>query len=454
MNTNIFKSYDIRGIYPTDLNEEDAYSIGHAIATYLKARNIAVGRDARPSSPALFENLCKGINDAGCNVLDLGLASTPLVYFASHESGIDGAISLTASHNPPEWNGFKVTKKDAVPVGGNSGLKEIKEMAMSGVKISAGIIHGVVIPMADLAERYVSHIGSFWQLGDKKFKLAIDTANAMGIVELPIYKKVAGNLTITNLYADMEKFGQTHEANPLKTETLAELQKMVVETGADVGIGYDGDADRIGFVDEKGEIVPMDLMTAILAAPVLRKYPKSTILYNLISSMSVKETVQKLGGTAHVCMVGHANIKKQMLDEGAVFAGEMSGHYYFKETSNAESSTLAAIFLLNEMALSGKKLSELTAAVKKYFHSGEINSAVSDPAKILAKIKEKYADGKLNELDGIKIDYLDPSDPTKTSWWFNVRVSNTEGVMRLNLEAKTKEMMEEKRDELLKIIRG
>ena len=454
MNTNIFKSYDIRGIYPNDLNEKDAYSIGHAIATYLKARNIAVGRDARPSSPALFENLCAGINDAGCNVLDLGLASTPLVYFASHESGIDGAISLTASHNPPEWNGFKVTKKDAVPVGGNSGLKEIKEMAMSEERVSAGIIHGVVIPMADLVERYVSHIGSFWQLGDKKFKLVIDTANAMGIVELPIYKKVAGNLTITNLYADMEKFGQTHEANPLKTETLDELRKKVIETGADVGIGYDGDADRVGFVDEKGEVVPMDLMTAILAAPILRKYPKSTILYDLRSSVSVKEAIETLGGTAHECMVGHANIKKQMRDEGSYFAGELSGHYYFKENSYAESSTLAAIFLLNEMARSGKKLSELVAEVRKYFHSGEINTSVVDTEGVIGRLKEKYKDGKLSELDGIKIDYPDPSDPLRTSWWFNVRVSNTEGVMRLNLEAKTKEMMEEKREELLKIIRG
>ena len=442
MNPKIFKAYDIRGIYPDELDGKTAYALGRAIAQYLEAKNIAVGRDARPSSPELFAELCKGITEAGSNVLDLGLATTPMVYFASHESGIEGSISLTASHNPPNWNGMKITKKDAVPVGGNSGLKEIQEIATKG-EFKRLPMHGGVIA-CPIQDSYAKKLGSFWLLGDKKYKMVIDAGNAMGVLELPIYDIVKDNVSITKLYCDLDHAFDCHEANPLKTETLDELRKKVSEERADLGIAYDGDADRVGFVDETGTVVPMDLITAILSAPVLEKYPKATILYDLRSSMSVREEIEKNGGKAVECMVGHANIKKQMREENAVMAGELSGHYYFRENSNAEASTLAVIFIMNRMAKTGKKLSELVAEVKKYYHSGEINSTVADAPSIMEKLKEKYKDGTFSELDGIKISYPD--------WWFNVRSSNTEPLLRLNVEAKTKEMMENKRDELLKII--
>lgn len=444
MKDTIFKSYDIRGIYPDELNETGAYAIGRAMVEYLGAKNIVVGRDARPSSPALFNALAKGITEGGCNVLDLGLATTPMVYFASHQSGVDGSISLTASHNPPEYNGMKLTKKDAVPIGGKTGMTEIKERALKG-DFKRLLLTGNIIPLA-ITDRYLKHFSQFWKLGDKKFNIVIDTANAMGVLELPFYKALPNNITLTTMYDDLEHAFQAHEANPLNLETLDELRAKVVEQKADLGIGYDGDADRIGFVDETGAIVPMDLMTAILVRPILERYPGGKIFYDLRSSMSVKEVIEKYGGVALECMVGHANIKKQMREEDAAFAGELSGHYYFRENSYAEASTLAAIFLLNALAESGKKLSELVAEVKMYFHSGEINSTVENAPALVEKLKEKYKDGTLSELDGIKISYPD--------WWFNVRSSNTEPLLRLNLEAKTEAMMEEKRNELLGIIRG
>ena len=444
MNTKIFKAYDIRGIYPDELDEKTAYSIGRAVVEHLRAKSIAIGRDARPSSPLLFAELARGITEAGGDVMDLGLATTPLVYYASHEEGVDGSISLTASHNPPNWNGMKITSKDAVPLGGNSGLKEIERIALLEKSEKTPIV-GKIIPY-DLLSKYQKHFGSFWNLGDKKFKVVIDAANAMGVLELPIYDQAKENVSVSKLYCDLDHAFDCHEANPLKTETLDELCEKVREEKADLGIAYDGDADRIGFVDETGTIVPMDFITAILSAPILEKFPNSTILYDLRSSTSVKEEIEKNGGRAVECKVGHANIKKQMRDENAIFAGELSGHYYFKENSYAEASTLAAIFLMNRIAETGKKLSELAAEIRKYHHTGEINNVVSDAPDIVAKLKEKYKDGVLSELDGIKITYPD--------WWFNVRSSNTEPLLRLNLEAKTKEMMEEKREELLKIIKG
>ncbi len=443
MNKSIFKAYDIRGVYPDEIDEKTAYAIGRSLVEYLNAKNIVVGRDARASSPALFAALSKGITEAGCNVLDLGLATTPMVYFASHQSGIDGSISLTASHNPPEYNGMKLTRKDAVPIGGNSGMAEIKERVIKG-DFKRLLLTGNVIPLP-LTDRYLKHFSQFWKLGDTKYKIIVDTANAMGVLELPFYKAMSANIELTTLYDDLEHPFQAHEANPLKLKTLDELRAKVVEEKADLGIAYDGDADRIGFVDETGAIVPMDLMTALLVRPILERYPGGTIFYDLRSSMSVKEVIEQNGGKALECMVGHANIKKQMREEDAAFAGELSGHYYFRENSYAEQSTLAAIFLLNYLTETGKKLSELVAEVKKYFHSGEINSTVKDAPAIVAKLKEKYKDGTLTELDGIKISYPD--------WWFNVRSSNTEPLLRLNLEARTEAMMIEKRNELLAIIR-
>jgi phosphomannomutase len=445
INPKIFKAYDIRGIYPTDLNEEIAYKIGQTLVVFLGARKIAVGRDIRESSPALFESLAKGITDQGADVYDIGLASTPMVYFASGKLDVDGAVSLTASHNPAEWAGMKICRSQAVPVGENSGLFEIRDLALKG-EFPKAEKKGQIIPKEEVKKEYVDYFSSFAKFGSKKFKIVIDFANAMGILEWEIFKKFPENLEITTLYENFDGKFPNHEANPLKTETLAELQKKIVVEKADLGMAYDGDADRIGFVDEKGEIISMDLVTALLAKMVLEKHPGGKIYYDLRSSKSVKEVIEENGGVALECPVGHAKIKKLMRDQGAVFAGELSGHYFFEENYFGEASTLAAIMLMNAIAETGEKISELVKDVKRYFHSGEINSEVEDKDAVIMRLKEKYEDGKISEMDGVKIEYSD--------WWLNVRPSNTEPVLRLNLEANTQELMKEKKEEVLKIIRG
>jgi len=274
----------------------------------------------------------------------------------------------------------------------------------------------------------------------------IDFGNGMGALDKEIYEKLSQFVEAKYLFEELDGNFPNHEANPIKTETLETLQKEVISEKADLGIAYDGDADRVGFLDEKGEFVPMDFVTALLAKEVLKKYPGGLILIDLRSSNAVREAIEEAGGKVNLCRIGHALIKKQMRESGAIFAGELSGHYYFEENNKAEIATLAAIMIINLLNETGKKMSELTQDLKKYFHSGEINSDVADKEAVFRKIKEKYADGKINELDGVRIDFPD--------WWFNVRASNTEPKMRLNLEAKTKELMEEKRDELLGMIRG
>ncbi|MDD3486908.1 MAG: phosphomannomutase/phosphoglucomutase [Candidatus Moranbacteria bacterium] len=445
INPKIFKAYDIRGVYPEEINEEAAYSIGRAAVQYLDAKRVAVGRDIRESSSALFENLAKGITDQGADVYDLGLASTPMVYFASGKLGVDGAIALTASHNPAEYNGMKICRAEAVPVGENSGLFDVRDLAIAG-KFPEASRKGEIINKEEIKKEYVEYFSGFAKLGGRKFKIVIDFANAMGILEKEIYGKFPENLEITPLYENFDGKFPNHEANPLKTETLAELQAKVVGTNADLGIAYDGDADRVGFVDETGQIVPMDLVTGLIAKIVLEKKPGAKIFYDLRSSKSVKEYIEENGGVALECPVGHANIKKIMRNKGGVFAGELSGHYYFQENFMAEASTLAALMLLGVMAETGGKMSDLVRGIKRYFHSGEINSEVADKDAVIAALKEKYSDGKISELDGVKIEYPD--------WWFNVRPSNTEPVLRLNLEADTEKLMEEKRDEVLGLIRG
>ncbi len=446
----IFKAYDVRGIYPEEINEEIVYKIGRAFVEFLNAKKIVIGRDIRESSPTLFEELKKGITDAGADVYDLDLATTPMLYFASGKLDVDGGIILTASHNPGEYNGMKFCRAKAVPIGENSGLLDIKEIVSNDNFKNNVEEKGKVIP-TDIKEKYLDYFSSFLNIGDKKFKLAIDTANAMGILELEIYKKFPQNFTLFTLYDDFNSSFPNHEANPLKTETLQELQEKVLSERADLGIAYDGDADRVGFVDEQGKIIPMDLITGLIAKIVLEKNPGANILYDLRSSMSVKEVIEENGGTAHECRVGHALIKKQMREENAIFAGELSGHYYFEENYKAEAGSLPAIYLLNLMAETGQPISELVKDIKRYYHSGEINSEVSDKGAVISALKEKYQDGIITELDGVKISFWNKEKGSR--WWFNVRPSNTEPVLRLNLEADNEELLEKKKDELLAIIR-
>lgn len=444
MKPEIFKAYDIRGVYPTEINEDDAYHIGRAVVEHLQPKVLGVGRDIRQSSPSLFESFARGVMDGGADVIDLGIITTPMVYFAAGRLDIDAAVSLTASHNPPEYNGLKIALRGAVPVGETTGLREIRDLALKQEWPAIG--ERGTMTSEDVRHAYYGYFASFADFKDKHFTLAIDTANSMGVFELPIYEQFAENLSVVNLYNDLNHPFECHEANPLKTETLDELRAKVTEVKADLGIAYDGDADRVGFVDETGTVIPMDLTTGLIAKTILKHNPGRTVLYDLRSSKAVKEIIEENGGVAKECRVGHAFIKRQMTEEGAVFAGELSGHYYFQENSNAEASTLAAILLLNLMAETGKPISELVSELRRYSHSGEINSEVHDKDAILAALKEKYADGKQHELDGLKVEYPD--------WWFNVRPSNTEPLLRLNLEGKTPELMEEKKAELLAIIRG
>lgn len=446
MNAEIFKAYDIRGIYPTEIDEETVYHIGMATVAELKAKVLAVGRDARQSGHALHTALINGITDAGCDVIDLDMITTPMLYFASHHLAVDGAVSVTASHNPGQYNGVKICRRDAQPVGSATGLNAIRDAVTAGTMTHAA--RKGTVTTQDIRPAYYAYFGKFAAFGDKKFHVVIDCANTMGVLELPFYTKdFADNFTVTQLYCDLTHAYQgAHEANPLKTETLAELQEKVVAVGADLGIAYDGDADRVGFVDEQGAIIPMDLTTGLIARVLLADNPGATVLYDLRSSRAVKEVIEEAGGVAHECRVGHAFIKEQMRNEDALFAGELSGHYYFRANKNGEVSTLAAFTLLNLMARTGRPISALVADLRRYAHSGEINSDVTDKDAIMRRLQERYADGAQSTLDGIKIDYPD--------WWFNVRPSNTEPVLRLNCEATTQALMEEKRDELLAIIRG
>jgi phosphomannomutase len=444
INPGIFKAYDIRGIYPDEINGEIAYNIGRALVLRAKAKKVVVGYDMRESSYGLENELIKGITDQGANVVKIGLATTPMLYFASWQMEVDAGVIITASHNPAEYNGMKLCLKNAVPIGEGNGMEEIEDLALAG-KFNEAENKGEITEEAKFKDRYLEYMAGFFKVGLGKKKIVIDFANGMGILDKDVYERFPGDIEAIYLYDALDGNFPNHEANPLKTETLAVLQKKVVAESADLGIAYDGDADRVGFVDEKGGIVPMDYMIALLAKEILKKYPGGLVLMDLRSSNAVKEVIEEAGGKVGRCRVGHSLIKKQMRDQGAIFAGELSGHYFFEENSKAEMSTLAVLTVLNLMNESRKKISELTADLKRYSHSGEINSDVKDKEAVMNRLKKIYKNGQLDEMDGVRIDFKD--------WWFNVRPSNTEPKLRLNLEAKDRKLMEKKRDELLELIR-
>ena len=434
----IYKAYDIRGIYPEQLNEEIAEHIGRAYIEFTGAKKVVVGRDMRPHSKPLFDALAKGMTDQGADVVNLGLCSTPMSYFANGKLGADGSIIITASHNPGEWNGFKLCKAQAVPISGATGIADIEQI-VAAKSWKKSDVKGKITTY-DIAPEYGTFLAKHAKLS-RKLKVVVDYANAMGSYEIAGIENL---FDIIPLYKELDGTFPNHEANPLKLDTLDVLREKVRETGADFGAGFDGDADRCGFVDNQGEVIPMDLFTALIAQDILSDGP-ATILYDLRSSWAVKECIEQNGGKAIMSRVGHAFIKAQMRQYDAVFAGELSGHYYFRENYTAESQGLAFIKLANLICKTGRKVSDLVAPLRKYFASGEINSKVADVPAVLARIKAKYADGHMFELDGISVEYSD--------WWFNVRSSNTEPLLRLIVEAKTRAGMEEKRDELLALIR-
>lgn len=445
INSEIFKAYDIRGVYPGEINEDTVYNIGRAIVFYLKSQKIVIGRDIRSSSDSLRESLIAGLTDGGADVIDIGVATTPMIYYASGRMDVDAGVIITASHNPAEYNGMKLCLQGAVPIGEGSGMEEIKELAIKG-EFEESTKKGKVKEQPEFKKEYKEYVTSFFRKGLGQKKIVIDFANAMGIEEKDILEIFSDDLKLEYLYDDFDGNFPNHEANPLKIETLQNLQKKVLETGADLGLAYDGDADRVGFVDEKGEVVPMDYVTALISKEILKKHPGGLVLIDLRSSNAVKEVIQEAGGKVKHCRVGHSLIKSQMRSDGAIFAGELSGHYFFEENFKAEMTVLAVIMILNLLNETGKTMSELTEELKRYHHSGEINSEVKSAEEVFRKLKEEYSDGELNELDGVRIDFSD--------WWFNVRASNTEPKIRLNLEAKTEALMKQKTEEVLELIRN
>jgi len=438
----IFKAYDIRGIYGTDLTDEIMFKIGRAIATFLKPKKFVIGHDMRPHSTPLFEAMAKGLTMQGVDVINIGLVSTPMCYYANGKLGADGSAIITASHNPGEWNGMKICREKAIPISGVTGIADIERIVNEEAFDDEAAVPSTVTEY-DIKSEYFEHIRSFIDV-KKPLKVVIDYANGMGIEEGGVFTEEL--FEITPMYDELDGTFPNHEANPLDLHTLDDISAKLKAGGYGFGIAFDGDADRAGFLDENGEIVSMDMITALIAESLLEKQPGSPIFYDLRSSRAVKEVIEESGGQPMMSRVGHAFIKAQMREADAVFAGELSGHYYFKDNYYTESSSLAAIYVANLVSETGKPLSELVKPIKRYFASGEINSEVADVNVVFESLKAKYDDARGFELDGVSFEYED--------WWFNVRASNTEPLIRLNLESKTPEMMAEKRDEVLGIIRA
>ncbi|MBP7149622.1 MAG: phosphomannomutase/phosphoglucomutase [Acidobacteria bacterium] len=437
----IFKAYDVRGAYPQKLNEEIARGIGRGAAVFLGARQMLVGHDMRRSGPPLAWALMDGLRAQGVDVTFIGQASSPLVYFAGRT--FDGSVSVTASHNPPPDNGMKICATGALPIGSANGLLDIRKI-VEEERFPLSDKKGTIVEAAPRRE-FVNFSAEALH-ARRRFRVVVDAGNGMGGEDYAELARRDLPLDIVPMYFEPDDTFPHHEPNPIHYETLADLQKRVVAEKADFGVGLDGDADRCVFVDEKGEILPADLVTALVARDVLRDKPGAKILHDLRASRVVREQVESAGGKAVECRVGHAFIKKALRDEGGVFAGELSGHFYFEESSYAENTLIAVCRIANILDQAGQPLSALIAPLRRYHGSGEVNSRVADPAAVLSRLAEKYRDGQASHLDGLKVSFPE--------WWFNVRPSNTEPVVRLVVEADTRELMERKRDELLALIRS
>jgi len=444
VNPKIFKAYDIRGVYPEELDEDAAYSFGRAFVTFLRCKEVVVGQDMRKSSPSLFKSLTKGITDQGADIIDIGFCSTPYFYFGVH--GHEAGIMVTASHNPAKYNGFEMTRDGTVPISGDTGIMDIRDIVIKGEFSDPGKKGAVT--KKDIMQEFIDHNLKFLDRLDKKFRVVVDAGNGMGGYTFPKVLERIDNLEFVPLYMDVDMSFPNHEANPIKPENVKDLQKKVIEVGADFGVALDGDCDRCFFIDEKGQYISSDLTTALIAQVLLKKHPGARILYDLRSSWTTREVIEENGGVASTCRVGHAFIKEQMRKEDALFAGELSGHLYFRDSFTSESSLIAMFMMLNLLQEKGMNLSELIAPLKRYFSSGEINSEVDDKQGVMDRLERMFKDKakSVSHLDGIKLEFDD--------WWFNVRASNTEPKLRLNLEAKTEEKMVEMRDKVLAIIRG
>jgi phosphomannomutase len=438
----IFKAYDVRGVVPDDLDAELARRIGAAFASWTRLPSMLLGRDCRLSSPELASAIADGARSRGVDVVDLGLASTDLVYFASGSLDLP-AVMITASHNPKDYNGLKFCLPGARPVGEETGLREIRRLVEDGMP--AADVEAGRLERRDLLDAYVDHVLSFVDVGSMRpMTVAVDTANGMGgLVVPPVMARLP--VTLHHLYADLDGTFPNHPADPIDPENQRDLKSAVLERRADVGLAFDGDADRVFLVDERAEDVSGSLLTALVARAMLREEPGAKVVHNLICSRIVPETIRAEGGIPVRTRVGHSFIKQVMAETGAIFGGEHSGHYYFRKNYRADSGLIAAVVALGELSAAEQPLSELLAPFRKYFDSGEINSRVDDQAGRIERIASSLADGHQDRLDGLTVEYRD--------WWCNVRPSNTEPLLRLNVEATTPELLAEKTAIVLDLIR-
>ena len=444
----IFKAYDIRGVYPEQLNEEDAWKIGCATARFLPSllhgfergqahsRSVCVGRDMRAHSEPLAQALSEGIRAAETNVIDIGMIDTPQMYFAINFLNTCGGVQVTASHNPAKYNGFKISGLGAKPIGADTGLKDIKHLATALVH-TKGKVTGSVEKL-DLTAEYKNHVLKFLSAKIKGLKIAVDASNGMAGKMVPA---VFGDLPIEIIDLNFEHKGKfKHPPDPLVEKNLAQVKAAVKKNKCDFGVCFDGDADRMMMVDEKGVTISCDLITALLVPYFLKKQPNSTIVYDLRSSRVVVEEIIKDGGTPRRERVGHAFMKKAMRDSHAIFGGELSGHFYYRDNYCTDSALITLVHVLNILSETNVPISELIKPLRRYHASGEINFKVEDKQAKMNELTKRYSDGQIDHLDGVTIGCK--------NWWFNCRPSNTEPLLRLNVEAKTKKLLEEKVSEI------
>jgi phosphomannomutase len=445
----LFKAYDIRGTYPDEINEDGARAIGAAFVAYLGARRIAVGRDMRLSSPSLAAAFIDGATMQGADVVDYGMIPTDMLYFAVARDHHDGGVQVTASHNPKQYNGMKMVRQEAFPLSGDEGIGDIRDM-IAGDRLPAPAARRGTVTTSDVIDAYIEHVMSFIDPAVvQPFNVVLDAGSGMGGLVAPLLFDWLACQT-TRLCFTIDGRFPNHEANPLIEENRRDIVERVIAERADIGIAWDGDADRCFFIDGSGEFVPGDFITALLAEAFLLKHPAATIIYDLRASHAVRDVVAHYGGSSLMNRVGHAFFKRRMRETNAIFGGEVTGHYYFRDNFYADNGFIPALLILELMSKKGQSLQQLLEPLRaKYFITGEINTSLSSMDAVPAKLDEigaKYADAQQYKLDGISVEYPE--------WHFNVRASNTEPLMRLNLEAVTAELMTAKRDEVLALIRA
>ena len=440
----IFKAYDVRGTYPDQVTEQIAFKIGYYYRDLLDEQDLALGpvvvvsRDMRAHSVPLAEALQRGLRARGVSVIDIGVADTPQNYFATGYLRASGGIQVTASHNPAEYNGFKMSRREAIPVSYVTGIAELEKLVLES-DISTDLEPRAGVVKREIFDAYRDHVLTHLEESEPRMKVAFDAANGMGAIYGPILDRL--NIEVVPIYFELDGTFPNHEANPLKLENLVDVQRVVRENGCDFGVAFDGDADRAMLVDETGKAIPADKITGLLAPRFLRDEPGAAIVYDLRSSWATKEAIEEAGGRAVRERVGHSFMKATMREHGSPFGGELAGHFYFRDNFTADSSIMTVVEVLNHLRETRKPLSELVAPLFRYFATGEINFRVEDKEGMMRHLGEEFSDGAIDHLDGITVQFDD--------WWFNVRPSNTEPLLRLVLEARTEATMNDKKALLL-----